>query len=103
MSIFTFSLSLIIDFSFIFIGDFICVFILQTGDSDSHRKFPSKSCPLRYGTRKIQEDALILFQAGLRDFLGFYNCKAHGNENNNWGVTSLSVSASKLVSIPSVS
>ncbi|KAL2615665.1 hypothetical protein AAZV13_08G081200 [Glycine max] len=73
----------------------------KTGDSDSHRKFPSKSCPLRYGTRKIQEDALILFQAGLRDFLGFYNCKAHGNENNNWGVTSLSVSASKLVSIPS--
>ncbi|XP_027345129.1 DNA polymerase eta [Abrus precatorius] len=73
----------------------------KTGDSDSHRKFPSKSCPLRYGTRKIQEDALILFQSGLRDFLGIYNCKAHGSENNNWGVTSLSVSASKIVSIPS--
>ncbi|KAK7399836.1 hypothetical protein VNO78_11029 [Psophocarpus tetragonolobus] len=72
----------------------------KTGDSDSYRKFPSKSCPLRYGTRKIQEDAIILFQAGLRDFLGFHNCKAHGNENN-WGVTSLSVSASKIVSIPS--
>ncbi|KAK7359577.1 hypothetical protein VNO77_01538 [Canavalia gladiata] len=73
----------------------------KTGDSDSHRKFPSKSCPLRYGTRKIQEDALILFQAGLRDFLGFYNCKAHGSENSNWGVTSLSISAGKIVSIPS--
>ncbi|TKY59712.1 DNA polymerase eta [Spatholobus suberectus] len=73
----------------------------KTGDSDSHRKFPSKSCPLRYGTKKIQEDALILFQAGLRDFLGFYNCKAHGSENNNWGITSLAVSASKIVSIPS--
>ncbi|XP_020232436.1 DNA polymerase eta [Cajanus cajan] len=72
----------------------------KTGDSDSHRKFPSKSCPLRYGTRKIQEDAIILFQAGLRDFLGFCS-KAHGSENNYWGVTSLSVSASKIVSIPS--
>ncbi|CAN1166448.1 DNA polymerase eta [Linum perenne] len=37
---------------------------------DSHRKFPSKSCPLRYGTAKIQEDAFNLFQAGLREFLG---------------------------------
>ncbi|XP_047150788.1 DNA polymerase eta isoform X2 [Vigna umbellata] len=73
----------------------------KTGDSDSLRKFPSKSCPLRYGTRKIQEDALILFQAGLRDFLGSYSFKVHGNENSNWGVTSLSVSASKIVSIPS--
>ncbi|CAJ1935447.1 unnamed protein product [Sphenostylis stenocarpa] len=73
----------------------------KIGDSDSHRKFPSKSCPLRYGSRKIQEDALILFQAGLRDFLGFNTFKVHGNENNNWGVTSLSVSASKIVSIPS--
>ncbi|KAK8472366.1 hypothetical protein PHAVU_002G188000 [Phaseolus vulgaris] len=73
----------------------------KTGDSDSLRKFPSKSCPLRYGTRKIQEDALILFQAGLRDFLGSYSFKVHGNENSIWGVTSLSVSASKIVSIPS--
>ncbi|XP_061358813.1 DNA polymerase eta [Gastrolobium bilobum] len=74
----------------------------KTGVSDSHRKFPSKSCPLRYGTRKIQEDALILFQAGLRDFLGFYNCKINnGIEHSNWGITSLSVTASKIVPIPS--
>ncbi|KAK7368591.1 hypothetical protein VNO80_10619 [Phaseolus coccineus] len=73
----------------------------KTGDSDSLRKFPSKSCPLRYGTRKIQEDALILFQAGLRDFLGSYSFKFHGNKNSIWGVTSLSVSASKIMSIPS--
>ncbi|KAJ1430498.1 UmuC domain [Sesbania bispinosa] len=73
----------------------------KTGDSDSHKKFPSKSCPLRYGTKKIQEDALTLFHAGLRDFLGFYNCKTHGSENNTWGVTALSVSASKIVPIPS--
>ncbi|XP_027191424.1 DNA polymerase eta isoform X3 [Cicer arietinum] len=73
----------------------------KTGDSDSHKKFPSKSCPLRYGTTKIQEDALTLFLAGLRDFLSFYNFKTHGNENNNWGITALSVSASKIVPIPS--
>jgi hypothetical protein len=79
---------------------FISVFFLQKGDSDSHKKFPSKSCPLRYGTTKIQEDALTLFHAGLRDFLGF--SKTHGSENN-WGITALSVSASKIVPIPSVS
>ncbi|WJX46856.1 DNA-directed DNA polymerase [Trifolium repens] len=70
----------------------------KKGDSDSHKKFPSKSCPLRYGTTKIQEDALTLFHAGLRDFLGF--CKTHSSENN-WGITALSVSASKIVPIPS--
>jgi hypothetical protein len=79
---------------------FISVFFLQKGDSDSHKKFPSKSCPLRYGTTKIQEDALTLFHAGLRDFLGF--SKTHGSENN-WGIIALSVSASKIVPIPSVS
>ncbi|KAL1328379.1 DNA polymerase eta [Arachis hypogaea] len=73
----------------------------KKGESDSLRKFPSKSCPLRYGTTKIQEDALTLFQAALREFLGFCISKTHGNENNNWGVTSLSVSASKIVPIPS--
>ncbi|GAU50158.1 hypothetical protein TSUD_82470 [Trifolium subterraneum] len=70
----------------------------KKGDSDSHKKFPSKSCPLRYGATKIQEDSLTLFQAGLRDFLSFY--KTHGSENN-WGITALSVSASKIVPIPS--
>ncbi|XP_057417292.1 DNA polymerase eta isoform X2 [Lotus japonicus] len=73
----------------------------KKGDSDSPKKFPSKSCPLRYGTRKIQEDALTLFNAGLREFLGFYNSRTHGSESNNWRITSLSVSASKIVPIPS--
>lgn len=72
----------------------------KKGDSDSHKKFPSKSCPLRYGTTKIQEDALTLFQSGLRDFLGLYNSKTNGSENK-WGITALSVSASKIVPIPS--
>lgn len=76
---------------------------LQASDSDSHKKFPSKSCPLRYGTAKIQEDAFSLFQAALREYLGSYTAKIQGNQNNQWGITSLSVSASKIVPIPSVS
>ncbi|KAK4270640.1 hypothetical protein QN277_019422 [Acacia crassicarpa] len=71
------------------------------GDSDSHKNFPSKSCPLRYGTAKIQEDAINLFQAGLREYIGFYNNKSLGSQSNRWGITSLSVAASKMVTIPS--
>ncbi|GMY35061.1 dna polymerase eta [Fagus crenata] len=71
------------------------------GDSDSHKKFPSKSCPLRYGTVKIQDDALNLFQAGLREFMGTYKSKTQGSQYNGWGITGLSVSASKIVAIPS--
>jgi len=81
---------------------FYFIFFLQKGDSDPNKKFPSKSCPLRYGTTKIQEDALTLFQSGLRDFLGLYNSKTNSSENK-WGITALSVSASKIVPIPSVS
>ncbi|CAN6553648.1 unnamed protein product [Malus baccata var. baccata] len=72
----------------------------KASDSDSHKKFPSKSCPLRYGTAKIQEDAFSLFQAALREYLGSYTAKIQGNQNNQWGITSLSVSASKIVPIP---
>ncbi|XP_059435481.1 DNA polymerase eta isoform X2 [Corylus avellana] len=73
----------------------------KSNDSDSHKKFPSKSCPLRYGTVKIQEDALNLFQAGLREYVGSYKSKTQGSQYNGWGITSLSVSASKIVAIPS--
>ncbi|XP_072952423.1 DNA polymerase eta isoform X1 [Typha angustifolia] len=59
---------------------------------DFHWKFPSKSCPLRYGTLKIQEDATKLFDSGLHDFLG--------SQNISWGITSLSVTASKISDIP---
>ncbi|XP_028758622.1 DNA polymerase eta isoform X2 [Neltuma alba] len=71
------------------------------GDSDSHKNFPSKSCPLRYGAAKIQEDAINLFQAGLREYIGFHNNKSQGSQNSSWGITSLSVGASKMVNIPS--
>ncbi|XP_019182065.1 PREDICTED: DNA polymerase eta isoform X2 [Ipomoea nil] len=73
----------------------------KTNDTDSFKKFPSKSCPLRYGTAKIQEDALILFQVGLREFLGYYNVNTPTKQQDGWGVTGLSISASKIVSIPS--
>ncbi|XP_062094815.1 DNA polymerase eta isoform X3 [Humulus lupulus] len=70
-------------------------------DSDAQKNFPSKSCPLRYGAAKMQEDALNLFQAGLREYLGTYNTRALGSQNNGWRITGLSVSASKIVEIPS--
>ncbi|PPD86445.1 hypothetical protein GOBAR_DD16630 [Gossypium barbadense] len=73
----------------------------KSSDTDSQKKFPSKSCPLRYGTAKIQEDAFNLFQAGLREYIGFYGGKTQGSHCSGWGITSLSVSASKIVPIPS--
>ncbi|XVE94306.1 hypothetical protein REPUB_Repub01dG0269800 [Reevesia pubescens] len=73
----------------------------KSSDSDSQKKFPSKSCPLRYGTAKIQEDAFNLFQAGLREYIGLYGVKIQGSHYSGWGITSLSVSASKIVPIPS--
>ncbi|KAL4614382.1 hypothetical protein ACB092_07G050000 [Castanea dentata] len=73
----------------------------KLGDSDSHKKFPSKSCPLRYGTIKIQEDAMNLFQAGLRDYMGTYKSKTQGSQCNGWAITGLSVSASKILDTPS--
>ncbi|XP_024157499.1 DNA polymerase eta isoform X1 [Rosa chinensis] len=73
----------------------------KASDSDSQKKFPSKSCPLRYGAAKIQEDVLNLFQAALREYLGLFTAKIQGSQNNQWGITSLSVSASKIVPIPS--
>lgn len=73
----------------------------RLSDSDSHKKFPSKCCHLRYGAAKIQEDALNLFKAGLRDYLGSYGANTQGDPNSGWRITSLSVSASKIMTIPS--
>lgn len=44
----------------------------------------------------MQEDALSLFHTGLREYMGVYGDK----KNNGWGVTGLSVSASKILAIP---
>lgn len=71
------------------------LWLLQYNEKGLDRKFPSKSCPLRYGTAKIQEDAKKLFDSGLRDFVGPHN--------DRWGITALSVTASKILDIPSVS
>ncbi|URE48849.1 impB/mucB/samB family C-terminal domain [Musa troglodytarum] len=64
----------------------------KENDMEPHRKFPSKSCPLRYGTSKIQEAAVKLFDSGLRDFLG--------SQHIGWGITSLSIAASKISDLP---
>ncbi|KAJ8765912.1 hypothetical protein K2173_020428 [Erythroxylum novogranatense] len=72
----------------------------KSGDSDSFKKFPSKSCPLRYGTAKIQEDAFNLFQSALREYLVCYGVKTQVSQKNRWGITALSISASKIVDIP---
>ncbi|KAE8701833.1 hypothetical protein F3Y22_tig00110505pilonHSYRG00313 [Hibiscus syriacus] len=73
----------------------------KSSDSDSQKKFPSKSYPIRYGTAKIQEDAFNLFQAGLREYIGSYGVKTQGSLCSGWGITSFSVLASKIVPIPS--
>ncbi|CAH1429737.1 unnamed protein product [Lactuca virosa] len=68
----------------------------KTTDTDSHKKFPSKSCPLRYGSGKLLEDAVNLFQCGLREYMS-----PMGNQSCGWKITSLSVTASKIIAIPS--
>ncbi|KAL6992115.1 DNA-directed DNA polymerase, partial [Sarracenia purpurea var. burkii] len=73
----------------------------KSSDTQTHKNFPSKSCPLRYGTSKIKEDALNLFQAGLREYLGSHRIKTKGSQKSGWGITALSVSASKILAIPS--
>ncbi|KAK4399560.1 DNA polymerase eta [Sesamum angolense] len=72
----------------------------KLNDSESLKKFPSKSCPLRYGIAKIQEDALKLFHAGLREYIGIYHVRSKESKHE-WAITGLSVSASKIVGIPS--
>ncbi|KAG6392191.1 hypothetical protein SASPL_146402 [Salvia splendens] len=74
----------------------------KLNDSESLKKFPSKSCSLRYGVAKIQEDALNLFHAGLREYVGVYHEKLKESTQQEWAITGLSVSASKIVDIPTV-
>lgn len=81
----------------------LCVLILQLNESESLKKFPSKSCTLRYGIAKMQEDALNLFNAALREYVGVYHVNTKDSKHQEWAITGLSVSASKIVDIPSVS
>ncbi|KAI9198372.1 hypothetical protein LWI28_014688 [Acer negundo] len=71
----------------------------KSSSSDSFKKFPSKSCPLRYGAAKMQEDAFNLFQAGLREYLGSCVVRTQGTRYNGWGITAISISASKIMPI----
>ncbi|KAK9152240.1 hypothetical protein Syun_010549 [Stephania yunnanensis] len=75
--------------------------VYKTNDADKLKKFPSKSCPLRYGASKIQEDALKLFNSGLREFLDSQRAEIQGTSKTAWVVTHLSVSAGKILAKPS--
>ncbi|KAL2934208.1 DNA polymerase eta [Bienertia sinuspersici] len=74
----------------------------KSSDTDSQKKFPSKSCPLRYGALKIQEDALSLFHAGLREYMGTQGAKCDKHQDYAWAVTGLSISANKIIAVPQV-
>jgi len=70
----------------------------------TNRKFPSKSCALRYGKDKIVADARVLFEKCLQDFCpssSLSPLKATGGTSCNWAVTALSVGASNISALPS--
>ncbi|CAM6037849.1 unnamed protein product [Sphagnum compactum] len=70
----------------------------------TNRKFPSKSCTLRYGKDKIVADARVLFEKCLQDFCpssSLSPLKATGGTSCNWAVTALSVGASNISALPS--
>ncbi|KAL6567173.1 hypothetical protein OROGR_000841 [Orobanche gracilis] len=73
----------------------------KLNDLESLKKFPSKSCPLRCGITKIQEDALNLFHAGLREYIGIYHVRTKESKQHEWAITGLTISASKIDVIPS--
>ncbi|KAL6546195.1 hypothetical protein OROMI_021916 [Orobanche minor] len=73
----------------------------KLNNSELLKKFPSKSCPLRYGITKIQEDALNLFHAGLREYIGIYHVRTKESKQHEWAITGLTISASKIDVIPS--
>ncbi|XP_059065820.1 DNA polymerase eta isoform X2 [Cryptomeria japonica] len=69
---------------------------------NSNRKFPSKSCPLRYGKEKILQDALQLFEHGLREYCGGYGGgKRDSQHGHAWAIVGLSVTASNFFATPS--
>lgn len=70
---------------------------------DSSKKFPSKSCSLRYGKEKVLQDALHLFERGLRDFCGGYGGGKRGSKHGStWAVVGLSITASNILSTTGV-
>lgn len=66
----------------------------------SSKKFPSKSCPLRYGKNKILQDALQLFERGLRDYCGGSGRGKHESQHG-WAIIGLSIIASNIYATPS--
>lgn len=74
------------------------------GGSQPAKKFPSKSCPLRYGKEKILADVRSLFERGLRDFCPLNRSlspvKGTGSNSCNWAVTLISIGANDISAIP---
>ncbi|XP_024382887.1 DNA polymerase eta isoform X2 [Physcomitrium patens] len=77
---------------------------LRGGNPQPGKKFPSKSCPIRYGKEKILADARILFERGLRDFCpvnkSLSPVKGSSNSKCEWAVTALSIGAGGISTIP---
>ncbi|ERN14955.1 DNA polymerase eta isoform X1 [Amborella trichopoda] len=73
----------------------------KVDDSESQKKFPSKSCPLRYGSAKLHEDARKLFESALREYMGIYGTdKQAVAGGNNWRIIGLSVAATNILATP---
>lgn len=80
----------------------------QLGKATGAKKFPSKSCTLRYGVQKLVSDALRLFERALKEYLPASNVllspeKGRSVPTASWAVTGMSITASNIVTIPSVS
>ncbi|KAH9315699.1 hypothetical protein KI387_024326, partial [Taxus chinensis] len=74
----------------------------QEHGKNSNKKFPSKSCPLRYGKDKILHDALQLFERGLREYCGGYGGGKRDNQHGyGWAIVGLSITASNFFATPS--
>lgn len=78
------------------------------GSSQPAKKFPSKSCPLRYGKEKILADCRSLFERGLRDFCppnqSLSPSKGSGSKSGtHWAVTLISIGAGDISAVPTVS
>ncbi|KAG0622952.1 hypothetical protein M758_3G136200 [Ceratodon purpureus] len=74
------------------------------GGPQPTKKFPSKSCPIRYGKEKLLADARILFERGLRDFYpanrSLSPVKGSSSNKCDWAVTAISIGAGGMMTIP---
>ena len=73
---------------------------------NSDRKFPSRSCVLRYGKEKLAEDAFKLFERALNAYVvpsTTFTQEISSNMSGAWVITALFIGASNISAAPSVS